>query len=148
MADQDVLRLHVSVDHAVGVQVVQRGDQLLRDWPDHLFGQRLVFLEDLEQLALRVLRDQAELGLGLERVQQQHDVLVAQALQDLDLLSQVRDLLLGLAPGHSGLLLLQEFQRHDLPRVQSAPLEHFAERALADGMQDRVVVHGCPKFKN
>ena len=40
------------VDDAVGVQVVQRADQLLGNVLHHILGQVLIILKDLEQLAL------------------------------------------------------------------------------------------------
>lgn len=51
-ADQNVLRLHVAVNDAVGVEVVQGLDQLLGDFLHLRFWQGVVVLQDLEQLAL------------------------------------------------------------------------------------------------
>ena len=55
-ANEDVLRLHVAVDDAVRVQVVQGLDQLFGDLLHLRFRQRVVVLKDLEQLPLRVGR--------------------------------------------------------------------------------------------
>ena len=53
-----------------------------------LLGEALVVLQDLEQLALRELRDDAELALRLERVHHGDDVIVLSPAQDFDLLAQ------------------------------------------------------------
>jgi hypothetical protein len=82
-ADQHVVRLHVAVDDAVAVQVVQRTHQLTRDGPHDVLGQRLVVLQHLEQLAARKLRDDAKLPRRFERIQHVDDVLVAQRTQYL-----------------------------------------------------------------
>jgi hypothetical protein len=54
-AHEHVLRLHVAVDDAVAVQVVQGVHELLGHVADHVLGERVVVLEHLEQLALRKL---------------------------------------------------------------------------------------------
>ena len=61
--------------------------ELARDVADRLLGERAVLLEDLEELALREFRDDAELALRLEVVEHLHDVLVVQRRQDRDLLA-------------------------------------------------------------
>ena len=53
-ADQHVLGLHVAVDDAVRVEVVERLHELLGDVPHLRLGQLLVVLQDLEQLPVRV----------------------------------------------------------------------------------------------
>ena len=49
-ADEHVLRLHVAVDDAIAVQVVQRADQLLGYAAHLLLRQSLVVLQHLKQL--------------------------------------------------------------------------------------------------
>ncbi len=48
--DQDILGLHVSVDDAVGMQVVQSPDQLLCHLLHHLLRQVSIILQDFKQL--------------------------------------------------------------------------------------------------
>ena len=49
-ADEHILRLHVAVDDAIAVQVVQRADQLLGYAAHLLLRQSLVVLQHLKQL--------------------------------------------------------------------------------------------------
>ena len=51
--DQDVLRLHVAVDDAIGVQVVQRAHQLASHAAHHRLRQAAVVLQDVKQLTCR-----------------------------------------------------------------------------------------------
>ena len=114
---------------------MQRAHELPRDRADLALGQAAVGLEHLEELALRKLGDDAHLGVGLEVVEHQHDVLVAQRAQDLDLLPQRRVVLLRPAA------LRDELERDDLPGVAPPTLVHLAERALADDRLDVVILH-------
>ena len=66
------------MNDAVAVQVMQRADQLLGDGAHLLLRKALVILQNLEQLPLRKLRDDAELRFRLERVHHGDDVLVFQ----------------------------------------------------------------------
>ena len=59
--DEDVLRLHVSMDDPVTVQVVQGIDQLLGNLADLLFTKVAIILKDLEELTLGKLSHDAEL---------------------------------------------------------------------------------------
>lgn len=69
--NMDHLRLHVTMDDPVAVQVVQGADQLLRNVTDNLLGQRLVMLQYFKQLpcthvrcpALTPCRDAASLSV-------------------------------------------------------------------------------------
>ena len=74
--DQHVLRLHVPVDHALRVQVVERLRQLPSDRADLRLRELLVVLEDLEELALGELGYDDHPILCLEKIEHQHDVLV------------------------------------------------------------------------
>lgn len=60
--------------------------------------QELVVLDDVKELTLAQLCDYHELLVGLKGVQQQHDVLVLQLLQDLDFFPHTHDVLLLLVP--------------------------------------------------
>ena len=133
-ADEDVLRLHVAVDDAVGVKVVEGSDELPGDGAHLILRQAFVVLQDLEELALRKLGDDAELGFGLERVHHGDDVVVPEPSQDLDLLSQRFDVLVRLA------VLRDELHGDDLAGVLSPRLVHLAEGTLADELDDVVVV--------
>ena len=124
-AEQDVLWLHVAVDHAVGVQVVERVDELSRDWQDRRLGERSVALEHLEEGARRKLGDGAECVLRLEAVEHLHDVWVAQRPENVPLLPQRRQLGGAVAYGRD------ELDGDDLPAVAAAPLVHLAKGALA-----------------
>jgi hypothetical protein len=85
------------VDDAVRVQVVERGDELARDRADDRLRERLVVLEDLEELALRELGHDRKVGARLKGVEHLDDVRVAQRAQDLDLLAERLQVALGLA---------------------------------------------------
>ena len=134
-SDQNVLRLHVAVDDAVGVEVVERSNELLADFRHAGFGELVVVLQNLEKLAMRELRDDDELGLRLEGVEHLDDVLVPQVPEDLDLLPQVLNILLRLP------LLHDELERDDLPRVLSPALVHLPEAPLAHELDHVVVLH-------
>ena len=123
---QYVLRLHVAVGDAVGVDVVQRPDQLLRYLPDFRLFERLVVLDDVEELALAELSDEDELGAGFEGVEEEDDVFVLELLEDFDLVAHDLDVLL-LLP-----LLLYRLDRHELPRELAPRLVHVPVRALPD----------------
>ncbi len=92
----------------VRMEVIQGVDQLLGDLPDLVLGQGLVVFEDLEQFALCKLAkittgegnlgDDAEFVRRFKGVDHQDDVLVDQASEDFDFLSQVVQVLLGFPP--------------------------------------------------
>ena len=96
---QYVLRFHVSVDDAMRMQIVKGVHQLLGDLAYLVLWEVPVVLQNLEELALSELRDHAELMRRLERVQQQNDVLVVEALQNVDLLPKIVQLFLSFASG-------------------------------------------------
>jgi hypothetical protein len=125
------------VHDAPAVQVVQRVHQLARDGAHHGLRQAGVVLQDLEQLAVRVLGDHHHVARRLKVVQQQDDVGVVQRAQDRDLRAQRRQV--GLALARLG----DELERHKLARVLAPPLVHLAEGALADALQYVVRVHAC-----
>jgi hypothetical protein len=85
------------VDDSIRVEIVQGANELLGDLLHRLLGQALVVLQNVEQLALCVLRHNAEVSLRFEGVKHQDDVVVVQGAQDADLLSQVLDVLLAFA---------------------------------------------------
>ena len=95
--DKDVLRLHVSMNDAVRVQVVQGVDKLLGYLPHFVLWQVAIVFQDLKQLSLRKLSDHAELMGGFEGVEQKDDVFMVQSFQDVNLLAQVVEFLLGLS---------------------------------------------------
>ena len=119
---QYVLRLHVPVDDAVGVEVVEGGDQLAGDGGHLILGQALVVFKHLKQLAAGKLGDHSELSARLKGVTHVDDVLVLQVdevagvsrlasgkqhagtrlqgTQDLNLLAQRPDVFLALAVLH------------------------------------------------
>ena len=133
--DQDVLRLHVAVDDAVVVQVVQRLDELPRDLLHLLLRQRLVVLEDLEELALRELRHEHDVRRRLEVVQHADDVRVVEGALDPDLGAQLLQVLVALA------VLLDELERDGLAGEALPPLVDLAERPLPAHLQHVVVLH-------
>ena len=98
--------------------------------------QRAVVLEYLEELTLRELGDDADLVVSLEVVEHEHDVLVLQRAEDLDLLPQHLELL------RTPAALRDELERDDLAAVLPPPLVHLAERTLAYLLQHVVVLHG------
>ena len=85
------------MDDAVRMQIVESVHQLLSYFAHFVLRQVPVILQDLEQLALRELSDHAKLMGGLERVQEQDDVLVVKAFQNVDFLSQIIELFLSFA---------------------------------------------------
>ena len=58
--DQNVLRLHVTMNDAVTVKIVERLDELLCDLAHFLLTQIAIVLQDLKQLTLSELCDDAE----------------------------------------------------------------------------------------
>mmetsp|Transcript_23688 Transcript_23688/g.70297 ORF Transcript_23688/g.70297 Transcript_23688/m.70297 type:complete len:271 (-) Transcript_23688:18-830(-) len=137
-ANQDVLRLHVSVDDAVRVQVVQCTHKLLRDALDHLLRKALVVLQDFKQLSLSEFSHHTEVCLSLKCVQHLDDVFVPQRPQNLNLLAQVFDVLLTLA------MLVDEFHGSDLTGALSPALIHLSKRALSNEVYNMVIVHPGP----
>ena len=85
------------MDNAMRMQIVESVHQLLSYFAHFVLGQVPVVLQDLEQLALRELGDHAKLVGGLERVQEQDDVLVVQAFQNVNFLPQIIQLFLSFA---------------------------------------------------
>ena len=85
------------MNNPVTVQVVESLDELLSNLAHFLLSQIPVVLQDLEELTLGKLSDDAELVGRLKRVKQKDDVLMVQTFQNLDLLPQVIHLLLRLA---------------------------------------------------
>lgn len=82
-ADEDVVRLHVPVDDAVGVKVMQSEDELPRDGLHDRLWESLIILQHTEQLALGEFHHDAEVPRCFKRVQHEDDVLVPQGAQDL-----------------------------------------------------------------
>ena len=97
VAYQYVLGLHIPVGDPVRVQIVQCPDQLLRYFPDLNLAEILVILDDVKQLPPAQLGHHHKLRAGLVTVEQEHDVLVPEFLEDLYLLSHVGEILLCLA---------------------------------------------------
>ena len=85
------------MDDAVRMEIVEGVHQLLSYFAHLVLRQIPVVLQDLEQLALCKLGDHAKLMRGLERVQEQDDVLVVKAFQNIDFLSQIVELFLSFA---------------------------------------------------
>jgi hypothetical protein len=85
------------VDNAVRVEIVERVHQLLGYLANFVFWKIPVVFEDLEQLTLSELGNHAKLMRGLERVQKQDDVLVVEALQNVDFLPEIVQLFLRFA---------------------------------------------------
>ena len=113
---------------------MQRLDELPGDGANLLLGKALVILQDLEELALRELGDDAKLSLGLERIHHADDVVVLQPAENLDLLAQGLDVLLRLA------VLRDELHGGDLARELATRLVHAPERTLAHELEDVVIV--------
>ena len=86
------------MDDPVRVQVVQGLDQLLSNLTHLWFTQVAVVFQDLEKLTLGELCHHAELMRSLERIEQQDDVLVVEAFENLNFLPQVVHFLFSLAP--------------------------------------------------
>ena len=120
-AEEHVLRLHVTVDDTVRVQVVEGLHELPSDDAHLLLRQRAVILEHLEELALGVLSDDNDLRLGLEIVEHEHDVLVLQRAQDLDLLPESLQITLRAATGRD------ELERDHLTAELTPTLVHLAK---------------------
>eukprot|EP00353_Schmidingerella_taraikaensis_P006198 CAMPEP_0185573314 /NCGR_PEP_ID=MMETSP0434-20130131/5066_1 /TAXON_ID=626734 ORGANISM="Favella taraikaensis, Strain Fe Narragansett Bay" /NCGR_SAMPLE_ID=MMETSP0434 /ASSEMBLY_ACC=CAM_ASM_000379 /LENGTH=125 /DNA_ID=CAMNT_0028189519 /DNA_START=3508 /DNA_END=3882 /DNA_ORIENTATION=- len=117
------------------VEVVERLDELLGDLAHFLLAEVTVVLQNLEQLTLGEFCDDAELVGRLEGVEEQDNVFVVETLEDLNLLSQVIHLLLGLAS------LGDELEGDDLPAALAASLVDFTEGTFADGVQNVILVH-------
>lgn len=83
------LRLHISVDDSVGVEVVQGLDELSGYSLHGGLGKRLVVLQDIEQLPLPVLGHNHKLFVRFKRIKHENDVVVVQPLQYTDLLPQI-----------------------------------------------------------
>lgn len=79
------------------VQVVQGVHKLLGDLAHFRLAQVPVVLEDLEELALGKLGNDAELVARFERVEQQNNVFVVESFQNFNFLPEVVHLLLGFA---------------------------------------------------
>ena len=117
------------------MEIVKSVHQLLSDFADLVLWQVPVVLQDLEELTLRELGDHAEFVGCLERVQQQDDVLVVEAFQNVDFLPQIVELLLCFAS------LGDELKSDDLPAALSAPLVDLSEGAFSNWMQHVVLIH-------
>ena len=136
LREEQVLGLEVAVDDRVAVQVVDAADQLPHDAPHLARLEALrVALERLEQRALDVLEDEVELALAAEHLDEAHDVLVPQLLEDAHLAQRRLAHLLVLVA------LLELLDGHDLARLAVPRLEHDAVRALADRAVLRVGLH-------
>ena len=66
--NQNVLRLHVSVDDPMTVQVVEGLDKLLGNFADLRLAKVAVILKDFEELTLSELSDHAEFVRGFKRI--------------------------------------------------------------------------------
>jgi hypothetical protein len=132
-AHQNVLGLHVAVNDALAVEVLQGQNELFGDRANLLLRKALVVLKHLEEFSLCVLHHHYELRLSFEGVQQQHDVIVVQLCQDVDFLPKTPQLLFVLA-------LLDDKLHGNHEACPFAPgAVHLAEAALADKL-DNVVV--------
>ena len=105
---------------------MERPDQLLGYLSNFSFFERLVVLDDVEELSLSELGDEDELGGGFEGVEEEDDVFVLEFFEDFDLVAHDLDVLL-LLP-----LLLYRLYRHELPRELAPRLVHVPVRALPD----------------
>lgn len=85
------------MDNTVGMKIVERMDQLLGDLANFVLRKVPVILQNLEELTLCELGDHAELMRRLERVKKQDDVLVVEALQNIDFLPEIVQLFLRFA---------------------------------------------------
>ena len=83
------LRLHVPMYDTIRVEVMQSFHQLLRHLLHCGFGELGVVLQDIEKLALGILRHHTKLSLCLEGIKHKDNVLVVQIAQNFDLLSEV-----------------------------------------------------------
>ena len=118
------LRLNVSVNNIVCVAIINRAQQLpealLR--LDRVHAVR-VALQVLQDRPLDVLEDEMQLGLAAEDLDQIHDVVVLQLLEDAHLAQR------GLAHLLVLVGLLELLDRDDLARLLVARLEDDAVRA-------------------
>ena len=118
------LRLNVSVNNIVRVAIINRAQQLpealLR--LDRVHAVR-VALQVLQDRPLDVLEDEMQLGLAAEDLDQIHDVVVLQLLEDAHLAQR------GLAHLLVLVGLLELLDRDDLARLLVARLEDDAVRA-------------------
>lgn len=122
---ENVLGFHISMSDAIGVYVMQGSDQLLRYLAYFYFFQRLVVLDDIEELALSQFCDQDELCVGFEGVEEENDVLVLEFFEYLNFVAHHFDVLLLLA------LLLDRFDGHELACELASRLVDLAIGALS-----------------
>ena len=85
------------MDNSVTVQVVESLHELLGNLANFRLPQVAVILQNLEELTLGELSDDAELVGRLEGVEQEDNVLVVQTFQNFDFLPQVIHLLFSFA---------------------------------------------------
>ena len=135
-AEQQVLGLNVAVNDLVLVQVVNAAHQL----PHDLFGVQGVqalwpALQLLQQRALHKLKHQVQLAFAAKHVQQPHNVVVPQLLEDAHLAQRRLAHLLRL------IRLLELFNGHYLPALLVPRLEHHPVRALAYCAQELKGLH-------
>mmetsp|Transcript_36223 Transcript_36223/g.116326 ORF Transcript_36223/g.116326 Transcript_36223/m.116326 type:complete len:292 (-) Transcript_36223:213-1088(-) len=134
--DQQVLWFDVTMDHVVGVAVFDRAQQL----PQALLGLERIHairvpLEVLENRPLNKLKDEVQLALAPEYLNQVDDVIVFKLLEDPDLAQRrLPDLFVLIR-------LFELLDRHNLSSLLVACLDDNAVRPFADGAQRLVVLH-------
>lgn len=81
---QYILRLQIPIDNPLTMQIAQRLQHLHRVESNVVFGEPLVLVDDVEELAARaVLQDEAVEEMGLEALEEFEDEGVVDATQDV-----------------------------------------------------------------
>ena len=130
--EQDVLRLQISMQDPILVQVKHRRKDLLADVPDSLLRQPAFLLQQFGKVIACVLHNDHHLFRSLEELLHSNHILVLELRQQLRLGPQIADLVLR-APR---MLLGDAFESGELV-VEIAEV-HLAEGALAEHANDVV----------
>jgi len=116
------------------VNIVECSYELLCYFTYFCLFERLVILDDVEQLSLSQFCNEYKLCIGLERIKQQYDVFMLELFKDLNLVPHHLDILLLLS------FLLDRFDGHKLTCELAACLVDLSIGALTDQGEYVVVV--------
>lgn len=136
--EEDVVELDVPVEHRPAVAVAQAEDYLLQQASSVLFGQLLVLLHVLKQVtATSILSHHQEVLWALKAFEQPDYVRVPDLVQYRHLLAHflLRKFILQVR-------LINSLYRYVFPCELMYPQSDFSEGALADELNELVVVEG------
>jgi hypothetical protein len=135
LVQQQVLRLQVTMHHALLVTVRDGADELAEVLAGRLLVEAAGAHNLVEKLAsLDKLEDKEDVALRCQHLLELHHVLVRHLLHDGDLLLDLRAHVLLL-----DLRLAEDLDGHLLARLTVDGVLHFAERALAKRLADLIL---------